>query len=276
VPLVVLGSLRRRTVVLGVRQDTIAYYTTRATTPRRSLSAAIALLDSAYRLLARPFSVTVVGNKLAGDYRRSRAVLPFTVNLVDAASIAPRPNAHTAIDMVNLMSVGRLDREKSPQVLVEAIARLNERSPGRYRLSWFGRGPLFEATLRHAEELGIASQIDFRDYVPFGPALLDAYREADVFVHVAATEGVPQVVLEAMACGTPVVATAVGGLTSHVFRDVCLLVAPNDVGELVSAIEDAASNSLGGRVRVRRALRYASSTTREKEAARVAAFVGNR
>ena len=49
-------------------------------------------------------------------------------------------------------------------------------------------------------------------YLPIHGGLMDRYRSVNAFLHVSWTEGMPQVLLEAFAAGTPVVATAVGGV----------------------------------------------------------------
>ena len=113
---------------------------------------------------------------------------------------------------IELLTVGRIDREKNPLLLVEALARLCAGDPRAFTLTWVGSGPLEPDVRRRAEELGVLDRIDLRGFTPFGPELLELYRRAHVFVHVSLTEGVPATVIEALGSGTPVVATAVGGV----------------------------------------------------------------
>jgi glycosyltransferase involved in cell wall biosynthesis len=104
--------------------------------------------------------------------------------------------------------------------------------------------------------------------------LMALYRSAHVFVHVSRTEGVPQVLVEAMACGTPVVATDVGGVGSALDRGRAgLLVPPGDADALVRAIVRLIDDGELRRQLVARGLELASHVTLEAEAARVAAFV---
>jgi glycosyltransferase involved in cell wall biosynthesis len=277
VVLIALALVRRRRVALGVRQETIGYYRSRL--PNRRWRAALVVvwgMDRLYRLLARRLPTTVVGAELARSYGETQpSVLPMTVTLVRMRDVAREPPTRDWTGQLELLTVGRIDTEKNPLLLVEALARLEQEQPGRYLLRWVGRGPLEQAVSRHARALGVEERIELQGYVPFGPALLDLYRRAHVFVHVSLTEGVPQVLVEALACGTPVVATDVGGVSAALDRgDAGLLVPPGNVELLVEAIGRLVENSeLRSRLVVR-GLELARGMTLEAEADRVARFVG--
>jgi glycosyltransferase involved in cell wall biosynthesis len=271
-----IALARRRRLVLGVRQDSFAYFRSRL--PGRRWVPALApvwLLDRAFRVLARRHPVTVVGADLARGYGAPRpGVLAMTVSLISAADIAPpRPPAPLP-GPVRLLTVGRVDREKNPMALVEVMRRLEAAYPGRYRLEWVGSGPMAEAVRARVTEAGLGRVIALAGHVPFGQDLLARYRGADAFVHVALTEGFPQVLVEAMAGALPIVATDVGGVRAGVGDGaLALLVPPSDVAALVAAIrridEDA---TLRGRLSAAAAA-HARSVTIDAEAARVAAFV---
>ncbi len=73
--------------------------------------------------------------------------------------------------------------------------------------------------------------------MPFGTGLIEAYRAADVFVHISLTEGSPQVLTEAMAAGTPVVGTDVGSVAAALDGGRAgLVVPPDDVDALADAV----------------------------------------
>ena len=92
---------------------------------------------------------------------------------------------------------------------------------------------------RRVEESPLGSAVTFAGHVPYGPALFDLYDAHDVLVLPSFTEGFPQVVLEAMARGLPVVATSVGGVP-RVLRDGIngRLVAPGDAEALAAAVTE--------------------------------------
>jgi glycosyltransferase involved in cell wall biosynthesis len=83
-------------------------------------------------------------------------------------------------------------------------------------------------------EAGVGGRVRFLGLRKDIPALLSA---SDVLVHSSLREGLPRVVLEALAIGTPVVATAVGGVPDAVAEGVTgLLVRPEDPAALAGAV----------------------------------------
>jgi glycosyltransferase involved in cell wall biosynthesis len=280
--LVTLARARGKRVVLGVRQDTPAYFRARLPSARwRPILAGVALLDRLHRLQARRLAATVVGAENVRRYgRRGGRVLHMQPTLVAAADVVPAPREHDWYGTVTLLTVGRIDPEKNPLLLVDAIAELERLQPGRYRLCWVGVGPLSGHVERRAQECGVADRIELKGYVPYGPGLLRLYREAHVFVHVSLTEGVPQVLAEALASGTPIVATDVGGVRAALDEGAAgLLVPPDDREALVTALIRLADDSALRERLVRHGLELARGRTIEAEAARVARFLreaGNR
>ena len=125
-----------------------------------------------------------------------------------------------------------------------------------------------------AAELGVAHLVDLRGFVPFGDELHRLYRSAHAFVHVSLTEGVPQVLIEALAAGLPVVATDVGGVRSILDGGSAgLLVPPADARAVAGAITELTRDAeLRARL-AKRALTVARELTIESQARRVAAFL---
>ena len=273
--LVPLARLRGREVVLGVRQDSMSYYRSRlAGRARRPVLALAKGWELAFRGLSRRLKTTVVGEDVARQYGAPRPeVLTMTVSLLRTADVAGA-TARDWSGAITLFTAGRIDQEKNPLLLVEAMSRLEQRAPGRFRLVWAGSGPLEGAVRERAAELGVEGSVELLGFVPFGPELLERYRSAHAFVHVSLTEGVPATVIEAMGSGTPIVATAVGGVPRALEEGRAgVLVPPRDVAALTDAILRLdADPALRERI-VARGLQLARQNTLDASAERIARFM---
>jgi glycosyltransferase involved in cell wall biosynthesis len=275
VVLVVLALLRRKRVVLGIRQSTMSYYRSRLPSPSwKPVLLGVWVLELSYRAFARFLPVTVVGADSAARYARAGRLLEMTVSLVPSASVAAAPNMREWSGRIDLITVGRIDAEKNPLLLIDALRLLERDEPGRYRLTWIGRGPLEAAVRQHAEAIGVAASLELPGYVPFGEDLLRRYRSSNALVHVSLTEGVPQVLVEALAMGLPIVATAVGGVASLLDGGSAgLLVPPNDALALVEAVRQLGNDAELRNRLASHGLAIARQHTLEAEAARTARFV---
>ncbi|HEY8507087.1 MAG TPA: glycosyltransferase [Steroidobacteraceae bacterium] len=104
-----------------------------------------------------------------------------------------------------LLSVGNLVPEKGHELTLAALARLPDT-----RLVLIGSGPQEESLRKLADEHGVASRVTWMRPLPQS-SLAEYYSAADLTVLSSLREGMPNVLLESLACGTRVVATAVGG-----------------------------------------------------------------
>lgn len=265
------AAVRRRAVVLGVRQDMGAYMRSRH--PRRRwLWAAGAVLEGSWRLIARRAPVVVVGPGLAAHYRRAPRVLPVAISLIHAADVAGVPaRADWDADTLELLSVGRLETEKNPLLLADVLARLIARDP-RWRLTVCGEGPLQEPLAQRLEELGVADRARLLGYVPLDDGLFDAYRDSHALLHVSWTEGLPQILFEAFAAGLPVVATDVGGIRAAV-GDATELIPAGDAEAAAAALESLRDDPRLREALVRAGTAQAHDHTLEAETGRVADFL---
>lgn len=275
--LIAVAAARRRPVVLGIRQDTRQYFASRRPKGPARIPHAIAaaVLDGSYRLLNRVYPLTTVGPAAVGGYpdRASRQVM--AILLIEAGDVAAVPRAAPIAPPIELLSVGRLDVEKNPFLLVDLIAELDRREPGRHHLTIIGTGPMAQAIADRRDMLGLTAAIDLPGYVPIGSELLAHYHQADLFVHVSHTEGVPQVIAEALATATPVVATDVGSVRWLLADGAAgLLMPPGDLPALVAAVDQALADDEGRRARVEAGLARVRPLALRENAATVAAFVG--
>jgi glycosyltransferase involved in cell wall biosynthesis len=113
-------------------------------------------------------------------------------------------------DVRHLLSVGNLVPVKGPDVLLDACGRLSNQV-GPWELHVVGSGPMRDSLVRRAVRLGVSDRVRFHGSLPHG-TLPAWYRAADAFVLASRSEGIPNVLLEAAACGCPYVATEVGGI----------------------------------------------------------------
>ncbi len=107
-----------------------------------------------------------------------------------------------------LVSVGRLDHQKDPLLLLQAFALLAKRRPAA-RLVFIGDGVLREDLQRLIRRESLSHAVRLAGLKP-RPQIADWLRAADLFVMSSAYEGMPMAVLEALGSGLPVVSTAVG------------------------------------------------------------------
>lgn len=114
----------------------------------------------------------------------------------------------------DLISIGTLESRKNQGYLLHVLAEA-KRLGHRYRLTLAGDGPSRKEWEALAEQLGIADQIEFMGYVSGASRLLPGHR---AYVHAAQMESFGIVLVEAMSCGLPVFAPAVGGIP-EVFVD---------------------------------------------------------
>ncbi len=171
-----------------------------------------------------------------GFPRRKLIVIP---NGVDAARFAGRDLAFKARLGIKpeaplVATIGRLHEQKGMDHFVRAAASVRHSRPDCHFLI-VGAGPL-EGQLRAAAKgLHLEGALTFLGHCDDVPAVL---RATDAFVLASLWEGMPNVVLEAMAAGAPVVATRVEGTVDLIEHgETGLLVMPRDVPGLVSAIQ---------------------------------------
>lgn len=159
-------------------------------------------------------------------------------NGIDTERFAPAA-AHDESGPIVVGTVGRIDAVKDHATLVRAFVLLRRQLPelsARLRLAIVGDGPQLHAL----RALVVSEQLADVVWMPGArtdiPGLLRGWR---VFANSSIAEGMPASVLEAMACGLPVVATRVGGTAEAVEdRETGRLVAPSDPCALAGALAD--------------------------------------
>lgn len=135
---------------------------------------------------------------------------------------------------VNILFAGRLGKEKRPELFIDLAVRLLREFPqGQLSFQVAGDGPLRTRLERIATSAGLSQ--DSFSFLGVQTDMSSVYCQSDILVLTSGHEGTPNVVLEAMAHGIPVVATRVGGVPEIVSEECGILVDPADFGGLYSA-----------------------------------------
>lgn len=131
-----------------------------------------------------------------------------------------------------MLSVGNLVELKGHHLAIEALAKM----PKGTRLAIIGKGSERARLESLSRQLGVADRVHFAGLV-LPDQLKWWYSAADVLVLCSSREGWPNVLLEAMACGTPVVATNVGGVAEMLAMEVGILLPSRSSEALTFALE---------------------------------------
>jgi glycosyltransferase involved in cell wall biosynthesis len=134
--------------------------------------------------------------------------------------------------------VGNLVPEKGPDVLVAALGYFRSLSPRVPNVALIGDGPLMHDLSRAAASVGMERHIRFLGRLP--PEKVALWLSAsDVLCLPSRREGCPNVLLEALASGRPVVGSAVGGVPELLSDETGLLVVPDNPSALAAGLEQA-------------------------------------
>lgn len=133
-----------------------------------------------------------------------------------------------------LITAGRLSREKGLDLLLDAMPEILQSFPD-VQLTLLGEGPAFASLLEQSRRLGLTDHVRFAGFQDNPWRYI---RYADIFVLPSRFEGLPNALLEAIALGTPVVATDCAGSIREIldYDKTIVLVPPDDVNELAKAI----------------------------------------
>ncbi|HEX6588860.1 MAG TPA: glycosyltransferase family 4 protein [Longimicrobiales bacterium] len=149
--------------------------------------------------------------------------------------IGARRAARPAGAPTRLLFVGWLTREKGILELIDACARLGPENA--FTLDLVGEGALSEDARRAVREKGLDAVVTFRGWLD-PEQLRDVYAAADVLVLPSWVEGLPNVMIEAMAAGLAVVITPVGDVPSVITHEVNgLVVPPRDAATLAATLQ---------------------------------------
>lgn len=224
-PVLWAGWLRKTPVIVNYRGGAAREYLA------ASLTRVKPSLDRATRLVVPSGFL----QQVFSDFGVASAVIP---NIIDPETFYPAPAAtpgrsgrrdFTIVITRNLEAIYGLD------TAIRALALARERISDLY-LKIAGSGPLRDELEQLVRALGLGENVVFLGRLERGE-IVDLYHSADILLNPSRVDNMPNSVLEAMACGLPVVSTDVGGVP-YIVRDghSALLVAPDDAAGMARAI----------------------------------------
>lgn len=190
---------------------------------------------------------------------------------VDETAFSPKLGDAPSDALLYVGSLSSTTPYKNVPLLLQAVHDLVGRYPA-ISLAVVGDGDMSTAYAARADELGISDRVAFRGRLA-GEELVEAYRRASVLALPTLFDSAPTVLVEAMACGIPVVSTTVGGIPELVESGVeGLLVPPADLAAFTGALDRvlgdrALARAMGaaGRCRVERTLTWPTLAARTSE-----------
>lgn len=163
---------------------------------------------------------------------------------INTAMFANPQRRYTDSEIYKLISVGTVCEKKGQHLVVEALNILINRKGMRnihYRI--IGSGPYENLVRKKVNSYHLSDYVTFQGHVNYGGGLVKEYEQAQIFIHPCITdskkskEGIPGVIVEAMANGLPVITTRHAGIPSVVFNDQNgLLLDENKVDQIADSI----------------------------------------
>jgi glycosyltransferase involved in cell wall biosynthesis len=238
-----LGGSHRATLVSTAHGFTGGTYRTR-------------LYQWMQRIAYRRFdAVVAVSRKLAGELASSSGLRGKIVTLPNAwiapaSVVADDPGLllpQLSRDVFNIAWIGRMSREKGPDILIEALSTLKDLP---IHVTMIGEGSERPELQRRAKELQLDRRVTWAGEVPRASRLLPVF---DLLVICSRTEGTPITLFEAMSANVPVVAARVGGIPDVVSDAEAVLIPPGDPAALSQAIRSIVNAPGEARIRAARA-----------------------
>jgi glycosyltransferase involved in cell wall biosynthesis len=188
-------------------------------------------------------ALVAVSNGLREYAFQTTPDLPIEVihNAIELSVFTP-PRRRPRNEIVRVLFVGRFNAFKNVETLLKAAGQLKEMNIDEFELHLVGDGERRPILERLVVETGLSKQVRFVGWVDRSQ-IVERYRQADIFVTATRWEGMPNTVLEAMACGLPIVATHASGLDELVREGINgYLVDINDETALAGCLADLIDN----------------------------------
>ncbi len=195
-------------------------------------------------VLQQSARLIVVSQELIGHARNlgiEAARIDVVHRGIDRNCFRPIPQAtarrecQIAVDSIVILWAGRFESVKNPGLLLAAARQWQQVWGKQLRIVMIGAGSLHRELVKQVERDQLRDVVQFLAPMP-QCELARYYNAADITVLTSNSEGIPNVLLESIACGTPFVATRVGGIPEIASPGIDQLVTAGDADRLADAV----------------------------------------
>lgn len=237
---------RNKEVVLFIRQDTRKLISIKNN--KNFIAKILAdLIETYIENFVKNYSNVTVFTFGAEIFQRYSKLSASTFSIADSrykVSDLLDINAITnkSYSKLKILYVGRLVEGKGLRFFIHALSKINHFD---FSLTIIGDGAIKKDLIELVKNLNLYNKIKFKGFVNFSEKLLKEYSSHDVFVMPSFSEGLPQVIFEAMARGIIVVATNVGGIPGQIKNKVNgFLFDPGNENQLLNILNQIVSNKI--------------------------------
>ena len=179
---------------------------------------------------ARKVIANSEGLKILAQKTSPGQKIEIIYNGIDIKEFKPAKNKKFG-KTLKIICVARLIKRKGIDYLLEALGKLKNKD---FLLTIIGEGNEKENLKQLAEELKIKNKVNFLESVSHSK-IANHYQQNDLFVLPSLNEGMSNTILEAMACGLPIITTNTGG-AKELIKNNGFIVKPKSVNQLKNAI----------------------------------------
>ncbi len=210
--------------------------------------------------LKRSAALIAANAAIQKDFERVHGIKPPVLSEIGVHNVAPRPTRlNTPHNPVRILWSGQFKHHKALHLLLQALSRMP--ADFHYELKILGDGPLKKRWQALARQLGIEAHCQWPGWIPHELAMKE-YDWADIFVITSLRDVNPNVVLEAMCAGLPIICLDHQGVGEIVTEECGIKIPVTTPEEVVVALQDSLASLAADRVRLemlsRAALRRAN------------------
>jgi glycosyltransferase involved in cell wall biosynthesis len=178
-------------------------------------------------------------NLTKNENAEERAIL--LPNFVDTKVYYKDDTPSKLLDHINediLLFIGRLEEVKGLELFVDTLLEINKREPGNWKGVFVGRGTYEPIIKKYINDKSASTLFYFTGAVFEQDELRKIYNKVSILMISSYFEGIPMVILESLACGTPVISTNVGGIKDIIAdNEMCFVNDKRDPIEFVDLIQ---------------------------------------